>query len=158
MLATYGQQADAVLNRGQWWQLATSMFIHVDLVHLVSNMFFLVIFGLRAEDLFTDLQFLLIYLASGFAGNLASLLLPLFTISAGASGAIFGVFGAVIICLRRFVGRSAAGALLFAFIFLLVSVSGGTNVLAHFGGLVAGLLIGHRLASVRIRTLRELSI
>jgi rhomboid protease GluP len=157
VLAMYGQQADAVLNRGQLWQLATSMFVHVDLVHLVSNMFFLLIFGLRAEDLFTDLQFLLIYVASGLAGNLVSLLLPLFTISAGASGAIFGVFGAVLICLRRLVGRSAIGALVFAFIFLLFSVSAGTNVLAHFGGLVAGLVIGYHLASRRLRLAHDLS-
>jgi rhomboid protease GluP len=158
VLVTYGQQADAVLNRGQWWQLATSMFVHVDVVHLISNMFFLLIFGLRSEDLFTDRQYVLIYLLSGLAGNLASLLLPLFTISAGASGAIFGVFGAVLICLWRLVGRSARGALLFAFIFLLFSVSAGTNVLAHFGGLAAGLLMCYGLASRRLRLIREMSV
>ena len=149
ILEIYGQYGYAVFHYGWWWQLITSMFVHVDIVHLAGNMFFLLIFGLRAEELFTDTEYYFVYLASGLAGNILSLLLPPLTVSAGASGAIFGLFGAVIVYLRKAVERSVAGALLFAFMFLLITISAGTNILAHFGGLVAGLGIGYWLAKSR---------
>ena len=149
VLKVYGQYGHAVFNYGWWWQLITSMFVHADIAHLASNMFFLLIFGLRAEDLFTDTEYYLVYLASGLTGNFLSLLLPPLTISAGASGAIFGLFGAVIIYWRTVVQRSVVGALLFALLFFIITVSAGTNILAHFGGLVAGLGIGYWLAKSR---------
>lgn len=149
VLEIYGQWSYAIFHYGWWWQLITSMFVHVDIVHLASNMFFLLIFGLRAEELFNYTEYYAVYLASGLAGNLLSLLLPPLTVSAGASGAIFGLFGAVIVYLRKVVERSVMGALLFAFMFLLITVSAGTNILAHFGGLVAGLGIGYWLARSR---------
>lgn len=150
ILKVYGQYNYAVLRLGWWWQLVTSMFVHVNIAHMASNMFFLLIFGLRSEDLFTDTECYLVYFTSGLAGNLLSLLYPLNVTSAGASGAIFGLFGAVIIYLRKVVERSAVGALLFAFMFFLITVSVGTNILAHFGGLVMGLVIGYLLAKSRI--------
>jgi len=149
ILVVYGQYGYAVLHYGWWWQLITSMFIHVNIAHIVGNMFFLLIFGLRAEELFTDTEYYVVYLASGLAGNLLSLLLPPFTVSAGASGAIFGLFGAVIIYLRKVVGQSIMGALVFAFVFFMMSISTNTNILAHFGGLFVGLSIGYWLAKSR---------
>lgn len=149
VLKIYGQYNYAVLYRGWWWQLISSMFVHISIVHIASNMFFLLIFGLSAEDLFTDNEYYFVYLAAGLAGNLLSLLWPPLTVSAGASGAIFGLFGAVTIYMRRIVERSTVGALLFAFIFFMITVSTGTNILAHFGGLVAGLGIGYVLVESR---------
>lgn len=149
VLAIYGQYNYAVLHYGWWWQLITSMFVHVSIVHIFSNMFFLLIFGLRAEELFTDTEYYLVYLMSGLAGNLLSLLLPPLTISAGASGAIFGLFGAVIIYMRKMVERSIVSALVFVFMFLIITMSTSTNIFAHFGGLVAGLGIGYYLAKSR---------
>jgi len=149
VLAIYGQYNYAVLHHGWWWQLITSMFVHVNIIHVSSNMFFLLMFGLRAEELFTDSEYYLVYLASGLGGNLLSLLLPPFTISAGASGAIFGLFGAVIIYLRKVVDRSIVGALVFVFMFFVITMSANANVLAHFGGLASGLGIGYCLAKSR---------
>lgn len=149
VLKIYGQSGYAVLHSGWWWQLITSMFVHVHITHLASNMFFLLIFGLRAEELFTATEYCFIYLASGLAGNFLSLFLPPSIISAGASGAIFGLFGAVIVYLRKVVERSVVGALLFAFMFFLITVSAGTNIFAHFGGLLIGLVIGYWLAKNR---------
>ncbi|MFX0211956.1 MAG: rhomboid family intramembrane serine protease, partial [Candidatus Hodarchaeota archaeon] len=57
VLRVYGQFNYAVLNLGLWWQLITSMFVHVSIAHLAGNMFFLFIFGLRAEDLFVDSEY-----------------------------------------------------------------------------------------------------
>ena len=147
-----GQVNYHVILDGWYWQLFTSMFVHADIVHLFGNMFFLLIFGLRAEEMFDAKEYLLIYFASGLAGSLLTLLMGLYMISVGASGAIFGVFGAVIIYIRRAGGQSIIGALLFAFLFLLLNAGYGVNVLAHLGGLVAGLVIGYLLATTRRKT------
>jgi rhomboid protease GluP len=146
VIRQYGQDNSFVFNGG-YWQLFTSMFIHVDIVHLLGNMFFLLIFGLRAEELFNIQEYLAIYLLSGLAGNLLTLLFGPSMISAGASGAIFGLFGACTIYIRRAVGQSIIGALLFSFFLLMMSSGGNVNNLAHFGGLAVGLLIGYALAA-----------
>jgi len=148
VIRDYGQCNLFVLN-GSYWQLFTAMFVHVNIVHLLGNMFFLLIFGLRAEELFAFEEYFAVYFLSGLAGNLLTLLFGPFMVSAGASGAIFGLFGACTIYVRRAVGQSIIGALLFSFFWLMMSSGGNVNNLAHLGGLVAGLLIGYALASRR---------
>ncbi len=145
-----GQFNAYVIERGWYWQLLTSMFVHVDFVHLFLNMLFLLIFGIRAEELFSRDEFFAIYFVSGLFGNLLTLLMPIWTRSAGASGAIFGMFGACVIYLRKIMGGSVIGALILAFYFLLLSYSSpNINLYAHLGGLVAGLMIGYVLAENR---------
>ena len=148
VLELYGQKNQRVMD-GWYWQLFTSMFVHVTIEHLVGNMLFLLIFGLRAEEMFDVKEYLLIYILSGLAGNLLTLLFGSYMISAGASGAIFGMFGAVTINMRRAVSQSIMTALIFAFFLLLISSGQGVNVLAHLGGLVIGLLMGYLLAATR---------
>jgi len=148
VLELYGQKNQRVMD-GWYWQLFTSMFVHVTIEHLVGNMLFLLIFGLRAEEMFDVKEYLLIYILSGLAGNLLTLLFGSYMISAGASGAIFGMFGAVTIYMRRAVSQSIMTALIFAFFLLLISSGQGVNVLAHLGGLVIGLLMGYLLAATR---------
>lgn len=145
-LKKYGQFNYAVLYHGSWWQLVTSMFVHANIVHIASNMLFLLIFGLRAEELFSDLEYYATYLASGLAGNLLSLLWPISTVSVGASGAIFGLFGSVTMYSRGAVDRSIVGVLLIAFFFFAITLSAGTNIFAHLGGLFTGLALGYWLA------------
>lgn len=149
VLETYGQSNSAVITQGWYWQLFTSMFVHVTLLHLIINMLFLLIFGLRAEELFEDTEFLFIYLASGFVGNLLTLLLPLSIVSAGTSGAIFGIFGASIIYIRKVFDMPVFNALIYSLLFLILSISEGVNFFAHLGGLAAGLVIGYFLAKSR---------
>jgi rhomboid protease GluP len=149
VIAQYGQWNRYVLEGGAYWQLFTAMFVHINIVHLVGNMFFLFIFGLRAEGMFDIKEYLLIYFLSGFAGNLLTLLFGLDMISAGASGALFGMFGAVTIYVRRAIGQSITSALLYAFFLLILSAGFGVNVLAHLGGLVVGLLLGYTFAAMR---------
>jgi rhomboid protease GluP len=148
ILQRYGQDNEAVLTQGAYWQLFTSMFVHVNLPHLILNMLFFLILGLRSEELFKGGEFLFIYLVSGFAGNLLTLLLP-DVVSAGASGAIFGVFGASVIYTRKAFGMPIFTALVYSFLFLIFSVSEGVNLFAHLGGLVAGLVLGYFLAKSR---------
>ena len=112
-------------------------------------MFFLLIFGLRAEELFSLKEYLLIYFLSGLTGNLLTLLFGLDMVSAGASGAIFGMFGACIIYVRRAIGQSIISALLYAFFLFMISSGPSVNVFAHLGGLAVGLLIGYALAATR---------
>lgn len=143
-------QSNIDVFAGQYWQLITSMFVHVDIVHLSLNMLFLVIFGLRAEELFTIEEYFAVYLLSGLAGNLLTLfLMSPYTLSAGASGAIFGMYGAGIIYMRKTFGQSIVGALLYAFLLLILSTGAGVNIIAHFGGLAAGLIMGYALAKSR---------
>jgi rhomboid protease GluP len=144
----YGQHNSFVLNGG-YWQLFTAMFVHVNIVHLFGNMFFLLIFGLRAEELFAIREYLFVYFVSGLAGNLLTLLFDPSLVSAGASGAIFGLFGACTIYIRRAVGQSIIGALLYSFFLLMMGAGQNVNYLAHLGGLVIGLLIGYVLATTR---------
>ncbi|MCL6578048.1 MAG: rhomboid family intramembrane serine protease [Candidatus Bathyarchaeota archaeon] len=148
VLLQYGQSNSFVMSGG-YWQLFTAMFVHVGLVHLLGNMFFLLIFGLRAEDMFTIQEYLLIYLLSGLTGNLLTLLFGPDMLSAGASGAIFGMFGAVTIFVRRAVGQSILSALMYSFFLLMINIGPNVNNLAHFGGLIIGLLIGYMLATKR---------
>lgn len=151
-----GQVNYHVIYDGWYWQLFTSMFVHADVVHIFGNMFFLLIFGLRAEELFDTKEYLLIYLMSGLAGNLLTLLPTLLMgsnmVSVGASGAIFGVFGAVIIYVRRASSQSIISALMIAFLMLLLNAGYGVNILAHLGGLVVGLMIGYLLATTKRKT------
>jgi rhomboid protease GluP len=146
ILSLLGQWNVRVLSDGWYWQMFTSLFIHANLLHILGNMFFLLIFGIRAEDLFSDRQYLAIYFASGLVGNLLSLLMGPDVVSVGASGAIFGIFGASVIYMRKSVGQSIVGALIYALYLFIFNIGAGVNLLAHLGGLVTGLLIGYSLA------------
>jgi rhomboid protease GluP len=145
----YGQVNYLVMYYGCYWQLFTAMFVHVNIMHLLGNMFFLLIFGFRAEELFAIQEYLLIYFLSGLVGNLLTLLLGPSVVSAGASGAIFGLFGACIVYFRRAIGQSIIGALMYAFFLLMIGSGSNVNYLAHLGGLAVGLLIGYGLATKR---------
>jgi rhomboid protease GluP len=152
-LLQYGQFNLSVMN-GNYWQLLTSIFVHVDIVHVGLNMLFLIIFGLRAEELFTTEEYFTVYILAGLSGNLLTLILMSpYTLSAGASGAIFGMYGASIIYMRKTFGQSIAGALIYAFLLMILTVGAGVNIVAHFGGLATGLMVGYTLAKSRKNSL-----
>ncbi len=135
---------------GAYYQLFTSMFVHASIAHIGGNMLFLFIFGLRGEEMFSLPEYLGIYLVGGFVGNVVSLAFGPNLLSVGASGAIFALFGAVVIYAGRSVRQSILGALVYAFFLLLISGLGpGVNDLAHIGGLGFGLLAGYILGSMR---------
>jgi rhomboid protease GluP len=149
VMRTFGQYNLNVFE-GQYWQLISSMFVHADIIHLGLNMLFLLIFGLRTEELFTTEEYFFVYMLSGMAGNIMTLfLMSPYTVSVGASGAIFGMYGAGLIYMRKTFGQSIAGALLYAFLLLMLSTGTGVNIVAHFGGLATGLIIGYALAKSR---------
>jgi Uncharacterized membrane protein (homolog of Drosophila rhomboid) len=151
----WGQVNASVLYNGAYYQLFTSMFIHASIFHLVGNMLFLFIFGLRGEEIFSLPEYLAVYLVGGLVGNVVSLAFGVGNlpydpfISVGASGAIFAMFGACIIYVRRSIRQSIIGAFVYGFFLLLFSTGPGVNDLAHFGGLLLGLLLGYIIASTR---------
>jgi rhomboid protease GluP len=152
VILQWGQVNLFVFN-GAYYQLLTSMFIHASIFHLVGNMLFLLIFGLRGEELFSLPEYLGIYLIGGLVGNLLSLAFGVGSsglfVSVGASGAIFSLFGACVIYGRRSVRQSILGALVFAFFLFFINTGEGVNILAHLGGLVFGLLLGYFIATRR---------
>src|SRR4051794_14251269 len=81
---------------GQPWRLLTNIFVHIGLPHIVANMWALVVLGRLGESLYGRFNLLTVYLMSGIAGSLASLLWNPLGVSAGASGALFGLAGALI--------------------------------------------------------------
>lgn len=150
MLIKFGQVNGLVINFGYYYQLFTSLFVHADITHIVGNMLFLFIFGLRGEEMFSLPEYLTVYFLGGLTGNVLSLfLLPATTVSVGASGAIFAMFGASVVYARRSLSQSIIGALIYAFFLLFISYGVGVNIFAHIGGLAAGLLIGYMLATRR---------
>jgi len=126
------------------WRLITSMFLHGDALHLFSNMVSLLIFGSYIELSFSKVNFVLIYFVSGFLGSLFTVfLLPLNTISLGASGAVFGLIGAAlsILIVERNNPLIILG-LIYVFYFVFSSFSPGINYFAHIFGLLGGFVTG----------------
>ena len=142
-------QVNLYVFQGDYYQVFTSMFIHATIFHLAGNMLFLLIFGLRGEEMFSLPEYLAIYLVGGLVGNLASLVFGPYFISVGASGAIFSLFGACIIYRRGHMRQSILGALVYAFFLFFISTGEGVNILAHLGGLLFGLLIGYLIGKMR---------
>jgi membrane associated rhomboid family serine protease/Flp pilus assembly protein TadD len=140
---------------GQPWRIFTSNYVHIGLAHLAVNMWSLWQVGRLAERIFGGWPYLLIYTACGLAGSLASLYWSPIRVSAGASGAVFGIVGALIGALylgKLPIPKPAQQALLKNLVIVAIinlgygaSVSGIDNS-AHIGGLVIGLALGSILA------------
>jgi rhomboid protease GluP len=139
---------------GQYWRLITSMFLHFGIIHLAGNMWCLWSLGQLTERLLGSISVLGLYLLTGIGASLLSLSWDPMRVSAGASGAIFGIAGVLISVLyfgqlglqpegrRKLLGYVVR----FAFINLVFGLSAHIDNMAHLGGLVTGLLIGLFLA------------
>jgi membrane associated rhomboid family serine protease len=148
---------------GDWWRLASALFVHASLLHLLLNMWALWSIGRLTERLFGQARFAAIYLFAGVFGGLAGIAWDPSRWSVGASGAVFGVMGAFLVCLARsstHVPRSVMRAhwlptLLFvAFNLLSGTFQPDTDNAAHFGGLLAGAALGLALLPVRTQGLQ----
>ena len=139
-----------IVQGGEYYRLFTCMFLHFGIEHLLNNMLVLFVLGSRLERVIGKIKFLLLYLLGGVLGNVISLYLELhaqnFAVSAGASGAVFAVMGAMIYIVIRNKGRlgdlsmrqiliMAAFSLYFGF------ASSGVDNTAHVAGMVSGFLL-----------------
>jgi rhomboid protease GluP len=139
-----------IAGQGEYWRLFTANFIHIGIVHLAFNMFALYQLGRQIESLYGQPRFLTIYLLSGLSGTVFSYLLTQGR-SAGASTALFGLFGALLVYFykyRDYFGSFGRQQLINLAVILLINVliglSPGSNIdnWGHFGGFVGGLFLG----------------
>lgn len=143
-LLNFGANYAPLVKAGEIWRLGSSMFIHIGLLHLVCNMYSLYVVGPQLESFFSKTKFLFIYLFSGVVGGLFSVLLTE-GLSAGASGAIFGLFGALLYFGYHY--RVYLGTVIKSQIIPLITLnlmigfmSSTVDNWAHIGGLVGGVL------------------
>jgi len=169
--------AGSVLVQGEWWRIVTAMFVHVGIIHLATNMWCLWNLGLLAEPLMSSFGVVAVYVLTGAAGNLLSVLwngvrynvahvphqgfdpLAYFPPGAGASGAVFGIAGALIVLLKSprlpvppdELKRLRKSVIYFAAINLVIGLTISLDVVssrtgisidnsAHLGGVICGLL------------------
>jgi rhomboid protease GluP len=148
-LLNWGANYRPVTIEGQWWRLITSCFIHKGILHLVMNMYALVYIGLLLEPQIGKTRILTAYLLTGIAASSTSLRWHDNVISAGASGAIFGLYGIFIALLTtNIIDKKIHGSLLasigiFVAYNLLNGLTGNADNAAHMGGLASGIITGY---------------
>jgi membrane associated rhomboid family serine protease len=134
----------AVFGAFEPWRMFTTIFAHANILHLLLNMYTLWVFGSALEPMLGRARYLALFLISGFAGSLGVLLIASPGVPVvGASGAIFGLFGAFLIIQRR-LGGNATQMLVLLAINLGIGFLPGFNIAwqAHVGGLIGGFLVG----------------
>lgn len=139
-----------ITEEHEYYRIITSMFLHFGIEHLLNNMVILGALGWNLELETGKIRFLIIYLVSGIGGNLLSLYLGVssaeYAVSAGASGAIFGLMGALLYVAARNRGRmgriSGKGVLFMIALSLYFGItSSGIDNAAHIGGLLCGFIL-----------------
>ena len=150
MIACGAAYPPLILEEGETYRLFTCMFLHFGIYHIANNMLVLFVLGQRLEPVLGKVKFILVYLLGGLGGNIFSLLMETkkaeYAVSAGASGAVFAVMGAMLYVVIRSHGRiqdisvrqmmiMAGFSLYFGF------TSTGVDNAAHVGGLVCGFIL-----------------
>lgn len=150
MIACGAAYPPLILEEGETYRLFTCMFLHFGIYHIANNMLVLFVLGQRLEPGLGKVKFILVYLLGGLGGNIFSLLMETkkaeYAVSAGASGAVFAVMGAMLYVVIRSRGRiqdisvrqmmiMAGFSLYFGF------TSTGVDNAAHVGGLVCGFIL-----------------
>jgi len=149
-LLNWGANYSPLVREGQWFRLVTSMFIHDGLAHLLMNIYGLFFAGIFLEPMLGKTKFVLVYLLAGIAASLTSILFHPDTVTLGASGGIFGLYGTLLVL---YFIKDFGRALLKDPLLINVAIFIGLNLLmgsltvyidnaAHVGGLVCGILLG----------------
>ena len=154
-LVHWGANSAQLTLTGDWWRLLTNVFLHIGVIHIALNMWCLWSLGTLAESLYGSWTYAAVYLISGISGSLASIWWHPFGVSAGASGAIFGIAGALVASIKfgefslpPSIISSQLGSLVsfVAYNLILGAMSGRTDNGAHLGGLGAGFVMGALIA------------
>jgi len=147
-LLMLGANYSNFVDQGQWWRFLTSMFLHLSLTHLVFNSASLFVLGRFIEPLLGSTVFLLVYLVCGLTGSLASYLFNPGVLSAGASGAIFGLFGIFLAVLLSNIVRPDLRKEWLKSVGAVLAINLGLGLFlpidnsAHLGGLASGVVLG----------------
>jgi membrane associated rhomboid family serine protease len=141
--AVYSNGTLAGVAHGEWWRLVTAAFLHYGPLHLAINMYSLFYAGTLLEQVIGRWRFALLYLASGIAGSAGALVWKPTSITVGASGAIFGILGALFVLERRnhiATGGQVGGLIVINLIFTF-ALSSFISVGGHVGGLIGGVIL-----------------
>lgn len=138
------------LKQGEYYRIISSMFIHIGAMHLLYNIFGLYVFGTRIEKYIKRWEFIILYVVSGIVGSMlgvgVDLLSERMTVSAGASGAIYGLIGAILVYSKVF-KKNIGGLTSYTIIILfIIGIGFGTlkpeiSNLAHLGGFIGGAIV-----------------
>lgn len=138
----------AHISNGEYWRLITPVFLHANVFHIFMNSYVLYALGPNVEQAFGSRRFVAMYLVAGFLGNAVSFAIPPDVPSLGASGAVFGMAGVLLIYLYRrrrsaFVAQYLRSILFFIGINLALGfLFRGIDNAAHIGGLISGIILG----------------
>lgn len=148
-LLKWGANDRTLTLDGQFWRLFSCIFVHIGIMHLILNLYALIFIGSILEPIIGKYKFIIGYLISGFIASTASLWWHTAAISAGASGAIFGLFGIFLALLTtNYLNKSTRKSMLiYIFIYvglnLMNGLEDGIDGAAHIGGLVSGFIFGY---------------
>lgn len=151
-LLLWGANYRPITTNGEWWRLLTCIFLHGGIMHLFANIYGLLFVGIFLEPRLGRQKYAAVYLVTGVLASLASLWWHEATASVGASGAIFGLYGALLALIQQkvfpkdFSKAFQASILIFVGFNLLHGLSGGIDNAAHVGGLASGFIMGLILA------------
>jgi len=148
--ALYGP---AIAHQHEYWRLLTAGFLHEGFLHIAFNMFFLYVMGPMLEPAIGRLNFAVVYFASLFAGSFGALLFQPHALTVGASGACFGVLGALIVIARDRgipIWQSGLGITLLINLVFSLSVR-GISIGGHLGGVIGGALAGWAIVELAER-------
>lgn len=146
VLILFGAKVNPLIEAGQYWRLLTSVFLHIGFTHLLFNTYALFILGKFTEGMFGHVRFLILFIFSGLSGSTLSYLMSPH-LSAGASGAIFGLLGAVVVYgwNNHFIRNSGLMTNLLIILginLVLGMIIPGLDNNAHLGGLIGGATLG----------------
>ena len=149
-IIVHGALYGPLVASGDYWRLVTSGFLHFNLWHIAFNMYALYILGTMLEPAIGHVRFALIYFVSLLAGSFGALFVNPHSITVGASGAVFGLFGAAILEMcSRGIDPMSTGLPLWLGINLLFSFTfNGISVGGHIGGLIGGAVAGVAIAEL----------
>ncbi len=155
-----------MLENGIWYPIFTAMFLHFDIGHLANNMVMLVAVGRYVEKEMDTIKFMIVYIISGLIGNVLSILGDIYSgkyvVSAGASGAVFGLVGALLAMAIKNRGRIEGLGVKQILLMIALSLfsgftSAGVDNVAHVGGLVSGFILGLILFKRKKRQMKDLA-
>lgn len=153
-LIIMGAKVNVLINQGQIWRLLTCAFLHGGLIHLFFNMYALKILGPQIEFVYGRIRYMTIYLLSALSASIFSYIFGPNSISVGASGAIFGMFGAMLIFgikHRKQIGKAYMMNIIQVIVVNVIIGLSSSNIdnAAHLGGLISGMIVALIIGEVK---------